>query len=78
MREYINPLFFRRLGMTLMTPVSSLAAQKAAAARRQNRRSQAQEDQRSAANERLTAMKSKEAATMEMFKQMAQARFGGS
>ncbi|KAJ9121621.1 hypothetical protein QFC22_002241 [Naganishia vaughanmartiniae] len=46
-------------------------------ARRQERRSNADADKRSMMSESMHAMKSKEDATMAMFKQMAQSRFGG-
>lgn len=54
----------------------SLAQRQQADARRQERRGQFQADKRSEMSERMQAMKSKEDATMAMFKQMAQSRFG--
>lgn len=64
---------------------SALAAQKAAEARRTDRNARIQEERRpgaasgaGAGNDRFSDMKSKDAATMAMFKQMAQAKFGGN
>jgi hypothetical protein len=54
----------------------SIARRDAAAARRQERRGQADADRRSAMSERFSEIKSKDAATMDMFKQMAKSRFG--
>ncbi|KAI5451377.1 hypothetical protein NCC49_001686 [Naganishia albida] len=55
---------------------AALAQRQQADARRQERRGQFQADKRSEMSERMQAMKSKEDATMAMFKQMAQSRFG--
>ncbi|KAJ9098333.1 hypothetical protein QFC19_006457 [Naganishia cerealis] len=55
----------------------ALAQREQINARRQERRSNADADRRSMMSESMHAMKSKEDATMAMFKQMAQSRFGG-
>jgi len=55
---------------------AAIARRDAAAARRQDKRGQADADRRSAMSERFSEIKSKDAANMEMFKQMAKSRFG--
>lgn len=55
----------------------SVAQREQAAARRQDRRGDREADKRNAMSERMQVMKSREDATMAMFKQMAQSRFGG-
>jgi hypothetical protein len=62
--------------MSDLASLHRLARREAAAAKRQERRGQFDNDRRAGMSDRLQEMKAKDDQTMAMFRQMAQSKFG--